>query len=142
MTWVKLDDAFGRNPKVGKGIKPLEELSPENRARIEFLAAQPSPPPQWITFGDEIGRPLASIPSRAWYEWHRAHPDATTDITTALRRAVIGRDGYVCGICGDEVEPPDVHIDHIHPRSRGGKTEPDNLRVTHSLCNMRKGAKV
>ena len=57
-----------------------------------------------------------------------------------LRDAVIARDGYVCGICRGEVEPVDVHIDHVVAYSKGGPTALDNLRVTHSVCNVRKGA--
>lgn len=29
---------------------------------------------------------------------------------------------------------------HIKPYSRGGETTVGNLQVTHSVCNMRKGA--
>ena len=47
-----------------------------------------------------------------------------------------------CGICHGEVKPSDVHLDHIHPFSKGGRTNAENLRVTHSRCNIRKGAKV
>jgi len=59
-----------------------------------------------------------------------------------VRRLVIDRDGYVCGLCGKTVEPNDVHIDHIRPRARGGTDDVWNLQVAHSLCNMRKGARI
>jgi 5-methylcytosine-specific restriction endonuclease McrA len=35
-----------------------------------------------------------------------------------------------------------VHIDHIFPLVLGGETTLGNLRVTHSICNIRKGARV
>jgi hypothetical protein len=57
-----------------------------------------------------------------------------------LRPSIIQRDGLVCRICGGAVEPHDVHVDHIHPVSRGGRSEPSNLRVTHRACNLAKGA--
>jgi hypothetical protein len=56
-----------------------------------------------------------------------------------LRRRVIARDGLVCGICGGGVEPGDVHLDHIVPFSHGGPTTAENLRVTHRLCNLKRG---
>lgn len=56
-----------------------------------------------------------------------------------LRASVIARDGYVCGICGGDVEAGDVHLDHIRPVSKGGPTTFDNLRVTHSFCNISRG---
>lgn len=89
--------------------------------------------------------PLAWLPRRSWLEWHLFRgiaPDARRPgISPALRDFVIKRDGYVCGICGGEVEPGDVHLDHIKPFSKGGPTSVSNLQVAHSLCNMRKGAK-
>ena len=88
--------------------------------------------------------PLAWLPRRSWLEWHLfrgVDPEARRDpIPPALRAAVIARDGYVCGICGGEVEPADVHLDHIRPYSKGGPTTMANLRVTHSVCNIKKGA--
>lgn len=60
-------------------------------------------------------------------------------LSPMIRRWVIERDGLVCGICGHPVAPDDVHIDHIMPVSRGGQSTLDNLRVTHSACNMAKG---
>lgn len=55
-----------------------------------------------------------------------------------MRRAVLERDGYVCGICGLEVDEADLHIDHIVPVSKGGANDLTNLQVTHSFCNMKK----
>jgi len=51
------------------------------------------------------------------------------------------RDGYVCQLCTTAVEPTDVHLDHIKPYSKGGPTNLENLQVTHSLCNIHKGAR-
>lgn len=36
----------------------------------------------------------------------------------------------------------DIHIDHILPVSLGGLSELSNLQVTHSWCNLKKGARV
>lgn len=71
-------------------------------------------------------------PSRSWRQ----------KIPADVRRSVIARDGGVCGLCGQPVPNEDVHIDHIYPQSLGGADELDNLQVTHSLCNMRKGNRV
>lgn len=63
-------------------------------------------------------------------------------MTPALRRQIMERDGYTCQLCGkympDEVG---LHIDHILPVARGGKSVPSNLRVLCSKCNGSKGAK-
>lgn len=62
--------------------------------------------------------------------------------TRALRVKVMERDGYTCRICGkympDEVG---LHVDHILPVSKGGKTVMSNLQVLCSKCNGSKSNK-
>lgn len=64
-------------------------------------------------------------------------------MTHALRRQIMERDNYTCQICGkympDEVG---LHVDHIVPVARGGKTVPSNLQVLCSRCNGAKGSRV
>lgn len=63
-------------------------------------------------------------------------------MTKKLRKEIARRDNYTCQICGKYM--PDgigLHIDHIVPISKGGKTVPSNLQVLCSKCNGRKGAK-
>lgn len=61
-----------------------------------------------------------------------------THLAESLRSAVIDRDGGVCLACGAS---SDLHIDHIVPRARGGKTEIGNLQTLCSKCNKSKGAR-
>ena len=64
-------------------------------------------------------------------------------MTKELRREIILRDNYTCQICGkympDEVG---LHVDHIIPISKGGKTVPSNLQVLCSKCNGSKSNKI
>jgi 5-methylcytosine-specific restriction endonuclease McrA len=57
-------------------------------------------------------------------------------------KAILERDGLICGICRGIVAPADVHIDHVIPLAAGGAHSPANLQVAHSLCNLRKHARV
>ena len=47
-----------------------------------------------------------------------------------------------CPLCGEALGPSDdlLHIDHIVPLARGGRTEMSNLQVVHRICNQKKGA--
>lgn len=126
---------------------PLSKFPEDEREWIEELAAAPEPPCPWFPVGADGGRPMAWICSRAYYEWYwRRDLDPEKPLRAPmprwLREHIIARDGYTFGICLTNVDPSDVHIDHIYPVSKGGDDHPDNLRVTHSLCNIRKGAKV
>lgn len=49
------------------------------------------------------------------------------------------RDGSVCQYTGRKVSREDGNIDHIIPRSRGGKTSWENCVVAHREINSRKG---
>lgn len=64
-------------------------------------------------------------------------------MTQELRNKIKERDNYTCQICGkympDEVG---LHIDHIVPISKGGKTVEQNLQVLCDKCNLRKSNRI
>lgn len=127
-------------------VTPLSDLRPEMRAEIEAAVARDTPPPRWKYFGPPGSpRPLAAMESRAWLEWRWARGlgiNNRSKIPARIREAVLARDGLICQLCNEPVEPDDVHLDHIHPVSKGGQDTISNLQVTHSRCNIRKGARV
>lgn len=51
------------------------------------------------------------------------------------RRAIFHRDDNTCQYCGRVAES----IDHVHPRSRGGQHEWDNVVASCRRCNTTKG---
>jgi hypothetical protein len=60
--------------------------------------------------------------------------------------AVLDRDGWMCGLCGESIDgsvrwpdPASPSIDHITPVSRGGSHSMANLQAAHLGCNSRKG---
>lgn len=67
----------------------------------------------------------------------------------ARKRAIASKDP-VCAICHTPIDleapafsPLAVEVDHIVPRARGGALyELDNLQLTHSRCNRKKGARM
>ena len=64
-------------------------------------------------------------------------------MTPKLRYDVMKRDGFKCALCGSSVDDGvQLHVDHIFPVSKGGKTELSNLRTLCDRCNMGKGARI
>jgi hypothetical protein len=64
------------------------------------------------------------------------------DIPLKLRLKVLKRDHFKCVLCGrNPANEPSVelHIDHIIPFSKGGKTNENNLRTLCRECNLGKG---
>jgi 5-methylcytosine-specific restriction endonuclease McrA len=55
------------------------------------------------------------------------------------KKNVLVRDRHKCAYCG--VKSKDLTIDHVLPRSRGGKTDFDNCVACCRKCNDKKGAK-
>ena len=55
------------------------------------------------------------------------------------RRAVFARDRYTCQYCG--IQSRSLTLDHIHPRSRGGRHEWENVVSACKRCNHRKAGR-
>jgi 5-methylcytosine-specific restriction endonuclease McrA len=53
------------------------------------------------------------------------------------RKAVLARDAFTCQYCGRS--KPALTVDHVIPRSRGGKSVWDNIVASCASCNRRKG---
>jgi 5-methylcytosine-specific restriction endonuclease McrA len=56
------------------------------------------------------------------------------------RRNVLVRDRFACAYCGTRANP--ITLDHVIPRSRGGKTDFDNCVACCRACNQKKGARL
>lgn len=66
-------------------------------------------------------------------------------ISLSLRYKVLSRDRFRCVICGrSPAKDPSIelHVDHIHPWSKGGQNTEENLRTLCFDCNLGKGAKI
>lgn len=64
----------------------------------------------------------------------------TKKVSIKFSRAnVLLRDGHRCLYCGCDFEPEQLNYDHVVPRSRGGKTDWDNIVSSCYGCNARKG---
>lgn len=63
-------------------------------------------------------------------------------MTDSLRYDVMRRDGFRCQLCGMTAKDGiKLHVDHIVAVSKGGKTEPSNLRTLCERCNLGKSDK-
>ena len=51
------------------------------------------------------------------------------------RRSVLQRDGHKCAYCFEFADT----VDHVRPRSRGGRNEWANVVAACRLCNFKKG---
>jgi 5-methylcytosine-specific restriction endonuclease McrA len=82
-------------------------------------------PPQQI-IAEPIGLDLPLLPPRR---------KRKTKIDPKLRAKILERDGYACRYCGCE---EDLTIDHVVPRSKGGKNHSKNMVTACRPCNETK----
>lgn len=71
-----------------------------------------------------------------------ANDEEHAKVTRAMRYDVLRRDGFRCVKCGRRREDGvKLHVDHIKPVSRGGKSVISNLQTLCEDCNCGKGNK-
>ena len=66
-----------------------------------------------------------------------------TEVTVRMRTAVVFRANDRCEYCGlaQEGQEATFHIDHVMPRSNGGKTVLNNLALACVSCSLHKAAR-
>lgn len=60
--------------------------------------------------------------------------------TTNKKQKLLNRFGNRCAYCGKTVKPSKMTMDHVIPRSKGGKGVMNNLLPACSACNHAKGS--
>ncbi len=56
------------------------------------------------------------------------------------KKNILRRDNYTCQYCG--FSGNSLTVDHIRPKSRGGKTNWTNVVVACKPCNLKKGSRI
>ena len=63
-------------------------------------------------------------------------------MSDSVRYDILKRDNYCCRICGSTSnDGVKLHVDHIIPVAKGGKTMRSNLQTLCDRCNMGKSDK-
>lgn len=102
-------------------------------------------------FVDYIGRSTDKVDrlryrAETWLARVRAlictPPNEVRNFTNSLKAALYDSD-RTCAICGQEILTLfDAEVDHIQHYWRGGRTIPENARLTHRYCNRRRGGRM
>lgn len=100
----------------------VDKLSFKEKARIKMVCEQ------------KIQEFLESKGLAAW-DYRLFEDDPVPD---SLRYEVLRRGNGRCALCGATKEQRPLQVDHIIPRSRGGRNTIDNLQVLCDECNRAK----
>lgn len=97
----------------------------------------------------EHGRPYRPDSVYAAIYRRKALARGAPVVETFTRREIFERDGWVCGMCGWEIDPEAKHpdprsasLDHIHPLALGGSHTRGNVRLACLACNLSAGGEV
>jgi 5-methylcytosine-specific restriction endonuclease McrA len=77
-----------------------------------------------------------AIPSVIALKSFYRKPESTPSMT---REKVFLRDGYTCQYCSERFRAKELSLDHVIPRSRGGKLTWTNTVTACLACNYKKG---
>lgn len=140
-TWVKL----GRQPTTGDiksgcskyGMTTYIRHFGSWRKALEFFVEYINSEEQEEQIEEPIPHTEKSMSDTAANITHKTQ----RDINLRMRFLVMKRDNFRCCLCGASpaTDPSvELHIDHIHPWSKGGETTFDNLQTLCSKCNLGK----
>ena len=119
---------------INASYEPLEITSA--RDAIKKLINQKAVAEE--THGDRFIYPGMELPSVIRLIEYRRVPEHMTRLT---RKNFYLRDHFCCQYCGERFAPPDLTLDHVIPKSRGGPATWENLVTCCKPCNREKGDK-
>lgn len=106
------------------------DLEPDERGTV-------SPSPKSEEAPAIVRRVRASTP--------KSFQEEQRNVSLGLRYSVLQRDRFRCVMCGASpaMQPGcQLHVDHVVPFSRGGRTTTENLQTLCATCNLGKGSRV
>jgi hypothetical protein len=140
---------YGRPPRHQEMTRPPSTVGPKAYVRrwgswrkalaafTDRVNSEPAP---------EAPAPAtASAPLRESAGSPAPTPAMPRDVPLGLRYRVLARDRFRCVLCGRSPATSltvSLHVDHIIPWSRGGRTVPENLRSLCQSCNLGKSNRV
>lgn len=83
------------------------------------------------------------------FDWYckKCHKENNKKYNCSYRRLkerfeFLKKYNFTCQYCGRKAPEIQFHIDHIFPKSKGGKSEENNLILACDECNIGKGNKI
>lgn len=112
--------------------EPLSVVTVQRAVRLLFAGkAEVVAAGDRTLHSESLAFPLPSVIRMLYYIRHRRKAVALT------KKNLLLRDDYRCGYCLEQ-GGPEMTVDHVQPRSRGGASSWTNLVASCGPCNARK----
>jgi len=119
--------ALGKKPNIVRDVEILEQNIKPYMEKY---------------FPDKMEAPENGITSLEDLQKIKQRAESKIKVMPAIRWQVFQRDDWRCVSCGRSSEHGVIlHIDHIIPRSKGGKDHIDNYQTLCDICNVGKSNK-
>lgn len=118
-------------------ILPLSIIDWQHALKLYFLERVTilETYPDWVIHSEKMSINVPSVCVTKEYFNYKKH-------VRFSRSNLFLRDLYQCQYCGDTFDFDELTVDHVYPRTSGGKTSWDNCTTACKPCNMRKGSKL
>ena len=97
----------------------------------------------FISWREELYTEWGKMSQQRQMSWGKKYSEENqrrSSVNPELREKVIERDKRTCRYCGKRLHNDSIiHIDHVHPFSKGGETIVENLVTACAKCNKTKG---
>ena len=124
-----IEIALGNRPNLQNDIKKLEDKI------VDYLET-------YFPTSDDIDDVSISSISEEYLAEIKIKADTKIKVQAGVRWQVFQRDNWKCLACGRSAQEKIIlHIDHILPRSKGGKNIIDNYQTLCETCNIGKSNK-
>ena len=141
---------YGRQPHFSEMNEPPSKLKNKNytnrfgtwrKALLSFVDFMNGDSSEDVNSPETPQNTISPI-EKSLEKTEKKQPEDRREIPLGLRFKVMYRDHFKCVLCGDN--PPAtpgliLHVDHITPWSKGGKTQIDNIRTLCASCNIGRG---
>jgi hypothetical protein len=129
------------NSDVDDGRSAASDEEPSTQAELDGSVQRPRAGIRDTVRPQSVGR-AAARPHAARPTATSVQPEDRRSPSIGLRFKVLKRDHFKCVLCGDHPARNaecTLHVDHVAPWSKGGKTREDNLRTLCATCNIGRG---
>lgn len=112
----------------------------------EHIRTKKMKDPEWRQSQLNYAKQYYQDNKEKWVKNHKetGENDTGRKYRDMVNNLLIARDGNLCSICNEILDPTVevLHIDHILPRCMGGTHEATNIRLVHATCNLTRGKRI